>query len=137
MTIDINAVNSPPVATDDYATTEEDTPVNFNVLDGSSGGADSDPDGDALTIALLNGPADGVLTLNPNGIAEYIPDKNFHGRDSFVYTISDGNGELATATGVYELYAPFIWNHFFSLHGLVLMNIFLCFCFSPFQQPSL
>jgi len=135
VTIDINAVNSPPVATDDYATTEEEMPVNFNVLDGSSGGADSDPDGDALTIALLNGPAGGVLTLNPTGIAEYIPDTNFYGQDSFVYAISDGNGELATATGVYELCVSL--KPFFLVHGLVLMNSIHCFCFFQLQRPSL
>ena len=44
--ITIEDVNEPPVAVADSATTEEDTPVTFDVL-----GNDTDPDeGDTLTV---------------------------------------------------------------------------------------
>jgi len=99
VTIDVNSVSDPPVANDDYASTNEDTPIGINVLDGRFGGLDSDPDGDTLTTMLLSGPINGGVVLNANGNVVYSPDTNFYGQDSFVYTISDGTGEMATATG--------------------------------------
>ncbi|HYT89215.1 MAG TPA: SdrD B-like domain-containing protein, partial [Gemmataceae bacterium] len=35
---------------------------------------------------------------NPDNTITYIPAANFHGSDSFTYTIADGNGGSATAT---------------------------------------
>jgi len=38
--------------------------------------------------------------LNADGETfQYTPNPNFHGQDSFVYTVSDGNGGVDTATG--------------------------------------
>ena len=45
VTVTVMAVNDPPVAVADSATTQEDTLVQFNAL-----ANDSDPDGDALTL---------------------------------------------------------------------------------------
>jgi Bacterial Ig domain/Bacterial Ig-like domain (group 3)/PA domain len=59
---------------------------------------DSDPDGDALTVTRVLGPAFGTLTLNANGSFTYTPRKNFSGIDGFVYRVSDGRG--GTALGV-------------------------------------
>src|SRR5690606_11744981 len=47
------ALNPPPIAEDDYATTEENTVVTGNVLEGdpiTGEGQDTDPDGDTLTV---------------------------------------------------------------------------------------
>ena len=87
--------NNPPVAADDSYTGFEDTPVNQNVL-----ANDSDPDGDPLTASLVSGPANGNLTLNPNGAFVYTPNLNFHGVDSFTYRASDGTlvSNVATVT---------------------------------------
>lgn len=51
---------------------------------------DVEPDGDAMTAALVTGPAHGGLTFNPNGTFTYTPDSGYTGTDSFTYTCSDG-----------------------------------------------
>ena len=92
------AGNDPPVAKNDSDSTDEDTPVIIEVLSN-----DSDPDSDTLTttgIVSGSGPNNGVATLTVNGSIVYTPNPNFNGQDSFVYSISDGNGGADTATGV-------------------------------------
>ncbi|TCJ17987.1 retention module-containing protein [Parasulfuritortus cantonensis] len=84
-----------PVAGDDHASTNEDTPVTIAVLDN-----DSDVDGDPLTIVKIAGtsvqPGDsvsvshGVATLNADGTLTFTPEANYFGDTSFTYTISDG-----------------------------------------------
>ncbi|MFP5322551.1 MAG: Ig-like domain-containing protein [Acidimicrobiia bacterium] len=83
--------NKAPVAQDDSASTPEDTPVTIDVLSN-----DSDPDGHALTISSVTAPANGTAAIG-SGKVSYTPAANWHGTDSFSYTISDGNGGTATA----------------------------------------
>ena len=94
--------NIPPVATDDSESTNEDAPVDINVLVN-----DSDPDSGALTntgVVSGSGPSSGTVSLNGDGETfQYTPNPNFHGTDSFVYAISDGNGGTDTATGAFLL----------------------------------
>jgi VCBS repeat-containing protein len=85
-------VNSPPVATDDSATTNEDTPVTIDVL-----ANDTDVDGDTLTVASVTQPSNGSVTNNGTNVS-YTPNANYNGSDSFTYTASDGNGGSDTAT---------------------------------------
>jgi large repetitive protein len=84
--------NPGPVATNNNASTAEDTPVTINVL-----GNDSDPDGDPLTITAASA-ANGIVTINPDGTLRYAPNPNYFGPDTITYTISDGQGGTATAT---------------------------------------
>jgi large repetitive protein len=84
--------NPPPVATNDIATTAEDTPVTVTVLTN-----DNDPDGDPLTVTAASAP-NGTVIINPDGSLTYMPDANFNGTDTITYTISDGNGGFDTAT---------------------------------------
>ena len=58
---------------------------------------DSDPDGDTLTITAITQGTNGKVT-NTDSTATYTPANNFHGADSFTYSVSDGNGGTATAT---------------------------------------
>jgi VCBS repeat-containing protein len=93
--------NSAPVAVADAYAVDEDVPL----VVGAAGvlANDSDPDSDALTAALVTGPAHGTLALNSDGSFTYTPDANFHGIDSFSYRISDGtasSGETAVALTV-------------------------------------
>src|ERR687891_714430 len=87
------AVNAPPVAADDSASTDEDNPVTIDVL-----ANDSDPEGDTLTVDSVTQPTNGTAVVNPDDTVTYTPDPDFNGTDSFDYTISDGNGSTDTAT---------------------------------------
>ena len=96
VTIAVNAVNDAPVATNDSYTTSEDTALTVaapGVL-----ANDTDVDSNTLTIALVSGPANGTLTLNPDGSFIYTPAANFNGSDSFTYTASDGTADSNVAT---------------------------------------
>jgi Ca2+-binding RTX toxin-like protein len=51
-----------------------------------------------LTVSLVSGPANGVLTLNANGTYTYAPTGDFNGTDSFTYRVWDGVDFSAPAT---------------------------------------
>ncbi|HET9666586.1 MAG TPA: Ig-like domain-containing protein, partial [Desertimonas sp.] len=85
--------NAAPDAVDDEATTAEDTPTNVDVL-----ANDTDADVDPLTISNLTQPSNGVVSENADHTLHYVPAADFHGSDSFTYTISDGQGGTDTAT---------------------------------------
>ena len=89
----VTPINDDPVANDDTATTDEDTPIAVTVL-----GNDTDPDGDTLTIQSITQPANGTTTINPDGHHHLHPHPNYSGTDTFTYTVSDGNGGTDTAT---------------------------------------
>ena len=86
--ITIEDVNEPPVAVADPAvTTEEDTPVTFDVL-----GNDTDPDeGDTLTVmTITTQPRRGRVVLDTNTqMLTYTPAKDDHGTYTFMYTARD------------------------------------------------
>ena len=91
-TLTATITNPAPTATNDSATTAEDTPIPaINVL-----GNDSDPDGDPLTVTAASAP-NGIVTINPDGTLRYVPNPNFNGTDVITYVISDGNGGTSTA----------------------------------------
>ena len=92
-----NVANPPPVAGDNVIGTPEDTPITFDVR-----GNDADPDGDPLTVTAFTNPANGTLTLNPDGSFTYVPNPGFNGADTFTYTIDDGDGGADTATVTIE-----------------------------------
>lgn len=57
----------------------------------------SDPEGDSLTFRVVRAPKHGTLSLAPNGngVFTYIPDKNFTGKDSFIFTVRDEYGNYS------------------------------------------
>jgi uncharacterized protein (DUF302 family) len=85
--------NTPPVAGDDFVSTQIAVPVIIPVLDN-----DSDADGDPLTILSVTTPAQGTATITGFLVTYQSTSTTFTGIDTFQYTISDGNGGLATAT---------------------------------------
>ncbi|MET3761790.1 VCBS repeat-containing protein [Sphingomonas sp. UYEF23] len=91
-TFSFTVTNPAPSATNDSATTAEDTPVTITVL-----GNDRDPDADPLRITSATSP-DGVVTINPDGTLSFVPAANFNGATTISYTISDGQGGVASAT---------------------------------------
>ena len=83
----VTAVNDPPVAVNDSASTDEDTAVDINVVSN-----DTDADGDALSVTQVTTPSNGAaaITTGSTTTVTYTPDTNFVGTDSFTYTVSDG-----------------------------------------------
>ena len=114
VTVIVNGLNDDPTAANDATITSTDTPVAGNVL--TDGAADSDPDGDTLSVSEVNGNladvgvqitlgSGALLTLNSDGTYDYDPNGQFTGlaagetaTDSFTYTVSDGNGGTDTAS---------------------------------------
>ena len=92
VSISVSPLNDSPQATADSATTNEDTPVSITILTN-----DTDLDGDALSIQSVAGGAHGTLAI-AGGAVTYTPDANYHGPDSFSYTVSDGQGGTSEAT---------------------------------------
>src|SRR5205085_2274644 len=54
-------------------------------------GNDTDADGDTLTVTTNTTPSHGTVTVNANGSLTYTPATNYHGADSFQYTITDAS----------------------------------------------
>jgi hypothetical protein len=92
VTVTVGAANDAPVANGDSASTAEDTAVTVSVL-----ANDTDLDGDTLSVASVTQGTNGAVTIDGTQVV-YTPGANFHGSDSFTYTVSDGNGGTATAT---------------------------------------
>lgn len=89
----ITAYNDPPVAVNDAQSTNEDTAASIPVL-----ANDSDPDpGDVLSIDSVTHGAHGSVAINGTSVV-YTPNSNWFGEDTFAYTITDGNGEFASAS---------------------------------------
>ena len=96
--------NAPPIAVDETVTTAPDTPVDVGVL-----ANDSDPNGDPLTVTEVNGVAitpgtvqvitvpNGTVTVAADGMITVTPDTGFAGDIDVPYTITDPDGEAASA----------------------------------------
>jgi hypothetical protein len=84
--------NQPPVAVDDHISTPEDTPVTLNVV-----ANDYDPDDDELILIVIGHVARGDVDARPDGVITYRPNQDYHGADSFTYSVSDGRGGMASA----------------------------------------
>ncbi|MBW3563578.1 MAG: tandem-95 repeat protein [Acidobacteria bacterium] len=92
VTLTVNAVNDPPVANPDSASTSFETSVVINVVSN-----DTDVDGDTLTVSGNTQPANGSASCSGTSCT-YTPAAGFTGTDSFNYTVSDGNGGTDTTT---------------------------------------
>jgi large repetitive protein len=95
VTVDIGGTNDPPIAGNDNLSVAEG--AGATVLDVLAN--DSDPDGNTLQIITRTSGAHGVVTITGPGTGlTYNPTGNYHGTDTFTYTLSDGNGGTDTAT---------------------------------------
>lgn len=94
--LNIAAVNDAPEATNDSYFTSGGS-LTVAAAQGVLGN-DSDVDSANLTAALVSQPANGSVTLNPNGSFTYTPQTGFVGLDVFTYRASDGslNSNLAS-----------------------------------------
>lgn len=94
--VTIVAVNDPPVADDETATTAEDTAVAIpenTLLDG-----DTDVEGNTLTVTGAGNAMNGTVAFAA-GVATFTPAANFNGTASFDYTVNDGtDNDTGTVT---------------------------------------
>lgn len=95
VTITVAPPNGAPITTDDAYTTDEDTAL--NVAAPGLLANDDDPDGDALAAELAELPNAGQVVVNSDGSFSYTPQPDFHGSDSFTYSVDDGHGNSSTA----------------------------------------
>jgi len=79
-----------PVAQDQTVSTAEDTPVAITLVA-------TDPNGDPLTYAIVDGPTRGVLSGQPPAVT-YTPNLDTNGLDSFTFKASDGVSDSNVAT---------------------------------------
>ncbi|EIA1343706.1 tandem-95 repeat protein, partial [Vibrio parahaemolyticus] len=85
VSVDVTPVNDAPVAKDDTAITDEDTPVTIDVLPN-----DNDIDGDKLSIQSASVPeAQGKVEI-VDGKLVFTPAENFNGHAEIIYTVTDG-----------------------------------------------
>ena len=92
VTVTVRSVNHPPVANNDQATTQAGQQVVIPVL-----ANDNDPDGDPLSLVAFETPAQGSLVVGSDQTIRYTAKAGQSGKDSFLYTISDGRGGFASA----------------------------------------
>src|SRR5262249_50835000 len=92
VSITVNAVNDPPVASNASVTTNEDTPVSGTVTA-------TDIDSPTLTFAVVAQPTRGTLSFNTStGAFTYTPNANLNGPDSFTFKANDGPLDSNVAT---------------------------------------
>ncbi|EGQ7829327.1 tandem-95 repeat protein [Vibrio parahaemolyticus] len=80
----------------DKATVVEDTPTIIKVL----GNDTFEGDGKVVSLDANNGPANGTVSVNPDGSVTYTPNDNYHGADSFTYIVTSGGVSESTTVEV-------------------------------------
>ncbi|HHG3113522.1 tandem-95 repeat protein [Vibrio parahaemolyticus] len=80
----------------DKATVVEDTPTIIKVL----GNDTFEGDDQVVSLDTNNGPANGTVSVNPDGSVTYTPNDNYHGTDSFTYIITSGGVSESTTVSV-------------------------------------
>ncbi|HHX8453745.1 TPA: tandem-95 repeat protein [Vibrio diabolicus] len=80
----------------DKATVVEDTPTIINVL----GNDTFEGDDKVVSLDTNNGPANGTVSVNPDGTVTYIPDDNYVGKDTFTYVVTSGGVSESTTVEV-------------------------------------
>ena len=108
--IAVQAVNRAPVAN------ELNTSVAQNSASNTISLSASDDDNDTLTYSIVSSVQNGTLSLVTNQ-AEYTPNANYNGNDSFTYKVNDGTVDSLTVTvNITVTSATFVsgnsWNNF-------------------------
>lgn len=93
VSVNLSNVNDAPIAQNISATVNEDASVRIQFTA-------SDADGDQLTYRIVSNPSRGTLSAldAAAGTANYLPNANINGSDSFQYAVSDGTVSSVSRT---------------------------------------
>ena len=91
LVVTVYPINDTPIASNDLASTPEDTPITLNVLVN-----DGDVDGDLLTITSAT-TSNGSVIINADNSLTFTPANNFSGTAQINYSIVDGKGGTSSA----------------------------------------
>ncbi len=115
MTVHVTKVNVAPVAVNDAVTTNQNTPVSFNILtndinvDGTllTNSVDLDP----LTAAQQNSisiPGEGTYTCNSSGVVTFTPLSSFYGNATpILYTVNNSLSLTSNQANIIVTVIPF------------------------------
>ncbi|HML68752.1 MAG TPA: Ig-like domain-containing protein [Clostridia bacterium] len=107
-TVNIAQVNDAPIPDDDSATTDEDTAVVIDALDGDYdvdkvANLNAHPENESLSIDLTGGglkaPSHGTISTDGLTIT-YTPSKDYNGTDTFEYNCFDGDVKVTAEVTV-------------------------------------
>jgi hypothetical protein len=103
-TVNVNAVNDAPVATNDGTFSFDSSLLSSYTQDAAHGVLANDYDvdlPDTITAIIVDEPSHGDVTLNDDGSFTYTPDHSYSGADSFTYRAHDAldaTSNLATVS---------------------------------------
>jgi len=92
------AINSAPTANNQAVTVSQDVPTSITLTG-------TDPDGDSLTFAVVNGPSHGTLSGTAPNLT-YTSAQDYQGPDSFLFKVNDGTVDSAVATVSIDVVVP-------------------------------
>jgi hypothetical protein len=104
VTVTLNRVNIPPVATNTTVALTQDTTTTGNITDDVT-----DADGDTLLVNTtpVRGPlSNATLEITSSGAWSYTPPTGYTGNDSFAYNVSDQNGSFTIGEVAFTITAP-------------------------------
>ena len=96
-------VHDVPEPQDDMFTGDQDTTIGGNVI--LNDGVVTD----TQSVVIVDGPANGTMTLNADGTFNYIPNEGFFGEDSFTYAIN-GECQPSESADVRLVVTEVVWN---------------------------
>jgi VCBS repeat-containing protein len=98
VTLTVVKVNHAPTSGDFTVALNEDGDARIDLLSHAT-----DPDGDALTAHIVDGPLHGSIVTNSDGTLSYVPAPGFNGTDMFTYVANDGTTDSAVTTVTLEV----------------------------------
>lgn len=87
--VSLEVLNAAPEAADDRFELSHGSTLNLGA--GTITANDYDPENDTVSVTLNSDVSHGVLSLGTDGSLVYTPNSGFEGRDSFSYTLHDGD----------------------------------------------
>jgi uncharacterized repeat protein (TIGR01451 family) len=92
VTVTVTGSNDVPMAADDTFTVAEDSgPTRLDIRANDVGVVDQP------VVTAATDPPHGTVAVNADGSVTYTPDPDYHGPDSFSYTVTDADGQMSMA----------------------------------------